>query len=84
MISEEEKLIATLATQLYSNRNHEDSPTWTHLRDRDVITLNDFKIEVAVELAIDIIKETKKSTRFSSKEREPVEDDNPYRAVFDE
>ena len=42
MISEEEKLIATLATQLYSNRNHEDSPTWTHLRDRDVITLNDF------------------------------------------
>jgi hypothetical protein len=76
MISEEEKLIATLATQLYSNRNHEDSPTWNHHRDR--------KIEVAVELAIDIIKETKKSTRFSSKEREPVEDDNPYRAVFDE
>jgi len=65
MISEEEKLIATLATQM-------------HCRWKDV------DIARAVGLAIDIIKETKKTTRFSSKEREPVEDDNPYRADLDE
>jgi len=71
MISEEEKLIATLATQIYTNRITEGT---SYIRN----------IEFAVVTAIDIIKETKKSTRPIRKEREPVEDDNPYRAVFDE